>query len=84
MPYYVVKVADKAGWIMPPILARAHDEDEAIEFVQKMFPDGYRIEAKGQRPDVVKAAFGHVPQGAVMIRHDWVWRGESDDTPEPY
>lgn len=69
---------------MPPIVARARNEDAAMEHVTTMFPDDCKVEARGIRPDVMRAAFGNPPDGGVVIRHDWAWRGPSDDTPEPY
>lgn len=84
MPYYVVKVTDKDGWLMPPIVAHASTEGAAIEQVTTIFPDDCKIEAKGIRPDTMIASFGNMPRGAVSIRPDWAWKGEADDVPAPY
>jgi hypothetical protein len=84
MKSYVVKVTDKDGWLMPPVVACARNEETAVEYVKVMFPDDCIVEAKGLRPDVMRIAFGGVPHGAAVMRHDWAWRGEGDDTPEPY
>ena len=84
MPFYMVKVSDAGGWLMPPVVARARSEDAALELVKAMFPDDCKVEARGIRPDVMRAAFGNVPDGAAVMRHDWKWGGPADETPERY
>ena len=84
MSYFLVKVIDADGWHIPPIVAHADDEAQALEHVRVMYPDTCTIRVGGIRPDVMAAAFGEVPLGAAVIRHDWTWRGPDDETPEPY
>jgi hypothetical protein len=84
MPQYIVKVTDGAGWMSPPIIAHVDDEEEAEKNVLYLVGDEVKVEVKGIQPDVMIAAFGEVPKGAVIFRGDWTWSGESDDTSEPY
>lgn len=83
MPAYLVKVTLKQGWIRPPIVASCADEEEAITLIKNMTEDDDVIEVKGIRPDVMKAAFGDLPAGTAVFRHDWTW-AEDGETPELY
>jgi hypothetical protein len=79
-----VKVVDQHGWLRPPIVANFSSEEQAIDAVKLMVGDSCRVEIKAQRDDVMKAAFGEIPQGSALFRADWTWRGDDENTPEPY
>jgi hypothetical protein len=82
MPAFVVKVTLKGGGLLPPISASTIDEQAAIALVQscKIADAGDKVEVKGIRGDVMKAAFGEQPDGTATIRGDWIWDG---DKPAP-
>ena len=84
MPSYIVKVTQSRGWLRLPVIANFPNEDEAIRAVRLMVDKDDIIEIKGIRTDVMKAAFGDIPEGSAVFRHDWTWRGENDDIAEPY
>jgi hypothetical protein len=84
MPYFVVKLKQKAGWLLPPIIAHFSNDDAAREAVSVIADDDATVEVKGVRDNIMAAAFGDVPEGAFVVRPDWTWGGESEDTPEPY
>lgn len=84
MAYFIVKAVDQHGWLRPPVVANFPSEGEAIEAVKFMVGDDCTVEIKGQRDDVMKAAFGDIPEGSASFRGDWTWRGEGDNMPEPY
>lgn len=84
MPFYVLKVTQPHGWLRLPVIANFPTEDEAIAAVKLMVDDEDVVEVKGIRDDVMKAAFGDIPQGAAVFRSDWCWKGENDNSAEPY
>jgi hypothetical protein len=79
MPTFVVKATLKDRDLLPPITATAYDEKSALALVRSCLSahDIDRIEGKGLRDDVMRAAFGDQPEGAVVIRSDWMWSGET-------
>ena len=83
MPSYVLKVTDKDGWESPPIVANCSNEDEAVRLVRLVTGDDDTVECKGIRSNVMKVAFGNVPEGAAVFRHDWAW-ADDGKTPRPY
>ena len=82
MPHYIIKAVDRDGWLRVPIVANFPSEQEALDAVKLAVGDDCAVEVRGQRDDVMKAAFGDVPEGAAIFRADWTWRGENDNTPE--
>lgn len=84
MPNYIVKVTQKDGWLRLPIVANFPNEEEAIKAVRLMVDDTDTVEVKGIRDDTMRGAFGDIREGIAAFRADWTWRGEGDDTPEPY
>lgn len=84
MGYYILKVVDQHGWLRPPVIANFPSESEAVDAVKRIVEDSCTVEIRGQRDDVMKAAFGDIPEGAAIFRADWTWRGKNDNTPEPY
>lgn len=84
MPAYVIKVTQENGWLRLPVVANFPTEEDALHAVRLMVDDSDKIEIKGIRNDVMRAAFGDIPEGVAAFRADWTWRGENDDTAEPY
>lgn len=82
MAYFVVKVTFTDGDLAFPITVAADSEQEAVDIVRssRLYPKEAKIESKGVRSDVMKAAFGDQPTGAIVIRYDWIWMG---DNPNP-
>jgi len=74
MPVFVVK-ARLENTILPPITVACADEEEAISMVRRALlgDPNAKVESKGQRPDIMKAAFGDQPNGTIVIRQDWTW-----------
>lgn len=84
MPYFVVKVTMPNGALRLPVIANALDEQSAIHAVQLMSDSQDTVEVRGVADAVALEAFGRMPEGAVVFREDWVWRGEDYDALEPY
>ncbi len=82
MPFFVVKVTLANGDLASPITVSCRDEKIAVALVKQLAfigPDD-KVEGKGIRQDVMQAAFGDQPEGSIVTRPDWVWRG---DEPSP-
>ena len=82
MPAFVVKVTFKdSGDLLPPITAVAANEAAAVALVRAcgLAEPTDIVEAKCQRDDVMKAAFGEQADGTIAIRSDWIW---SSDKPK--
>jgi hypothetical protein len=79
MPAFIVKATLKDRDLLPPITAMASDEQTAVALVRACLGavhDLDRVEGKGLRDDVMRAAFGDQPEGTISIRNDWIWDGE--------
>jgi len=79
MPAFVVKVTLKDRDLLPPITAVAPDEEAAVVLVRACLSADPldKVECKGLRDEVMKAAFGDQPSGAIVIRRDWTWHSDS-------
>ncbi len=84
MPHYLVKISRPDGWLRLPVVANFPNEAEAAEAVRLMVDEDDKVEIKGVRNETIRNAFGDVPEGSAVFRRDWTWRGENDDTLEPY
>jgi len=82
MPAFLVKVTFANGSLARPITVACKDEATAVDMVKQLsfIDQGDKVEAKGLRRDVMKAAFGDQPEGTIVTRVDWIWEG---DEPEP-
>ena len=81
MPYYIVKVKDDAGFLLPPLVAHCASESEALQAVRSMVGEIANVEIRGKCTDLMTAAFGQTPKGTVNFREDWTWDA---DRPKPY
>jgi hypothetical protein len=82
MPAYVVKIIHSDGSPSPPLIASCSSEEEAIRLVRTITVRNSRIEIMGLGDAAMKLAFGHVPEGSAVFRHDWKWSLDGEK-PEP-